>query len=122
VPIRISNPSNGMSTPPIRGLLDTGADKCLLSSSTPIVLMASNTGPKTHSFGIGTSALETYPYRLRIELLSSDARNSLWDSGTIEINCAAYNNKIPPLLGSSDFLRHFDIAFNYRRSIVTITY
>ena len=105
----------------VTGLIDTGADRCLLPTSHQIMLKTIPSGPKEILRGIGGSGgLEVFPHKLRLQLMSADGKKVIWDTGIIPIHCAVNNNDIPLILGSTDFLRHLDISFNYSTSSIII--
>ena len=81
--------------------------------------MSVKSGPKDRTKGIAGLSIDTYPHDLVIELLSQDYKKVLWNSGTIKIDCV-YENNIPPLLGSSNFLKYFNISFNYKDYLFVI--
>jgi len=100
-------------------LLDSGADKCIFPHFIVKKILSVKSGAKSQSKGIAGLLIDTYPHDLILELLSQDYKNVIWKSETLKIDCV-YRDDIPPLLGSSNFLKNFNIAFNYRDSSFVI--
>jgi hypothetical protein len=123
VPIRITNPATGkfINT---NALLDTGADGSCFPAVIANVTGHNLKGDGVESainFGIGGSKVNAYKHTFIIQLLSKDRMSVLWTSKPILVDCLDHNN-IPPILGSIDFHKHFNMEFNYKKWQIVVHY
>jgi predicted aspartyl protease len=114
IPVQIINPANNQLIT-VLALLDTGADFCVfpkfVADQTNIDLKGAALSSETMQ-GLAESRIEVWKHSFRINLLSPDRKNVVWKSKELIVGCVEHDN-IPPILGFSNFMCNFKIAFNH---------
>lgn len=113
LPVSLTNPASGSSAI-AWGILDTGADACLLPGTLARDLGHDLTGEGVKcsvTSGIEQTPVTTYKHSFRMQLLSADLKRTVWQSGDVEVDCA--ETSLPVILGVEELLRHFKITIDY---------
>ncbi len=122
IPITLENPDTGITTARIFALVDTGADRCMMPK-----YIADSTGhqlkhpaaEKKVMTGIGGVGIDTWLHTFKISLWNPEQSAIAWTSPNQKIGCVEHDN-VGPILGSSDFLKHFSVKVNYLTKEVVI--
>ena len=114
-PVIISNPETGLYLPTM-GLVDTGADSCVISRSLCERLGHHFDGKlvKINTMsGVGGETLACQ-HTFEIDLFNEPMSESIWQSEPVQIDCIAdLHDDVPVLLGVRGFLEHFSITVDY---------
>ena len=100
-------------------LIDTGADSSLFPASVCALTGHDLKGEGVASditCGVEGRLVKTWQHTFALDLLSPDGKTVVWTCTNL-IECTAYDG-LPPILGTTDFLSHFDIELSYRRQTV----
>jgi hypothetical protein len=120
LPIRLVNPIDKVSFV-WNCLVDTGADSCLFTAALARLTGHNLAGDGVRSdvtAGIEGKQLLTYKHTFVLELLDpKEPEKVVWRSRQMLFECLNHDD-FPPLLGVSDFLRHFTVANRGRRQRV----
>jgi len=123
LPIRLVNPEEDAAVR-VFALLDTGADSCLIPGDITELLSHDLKGDGVESAvtaGIGGYTVATYKHTFLLQLLSLKTGSVVWSSPPTLVECTeACAEECPPLLGVSDFLRHFTVTVDYPRNAVRL--
>ncbi|MBK8806593.1 MAG: hypothetical protein IPO21_08095 [Bacteroidales bacterium] len=116
LPITIINPETNVKYR-WDALIDTGADSCLFNKTICELTDHEFNGAKVKTFvcqGISSEPIITFVHTFQIELRhpENSVKEPVWQSEIIEIECGDYD-KLPILLGTTDFLKHFKITLDY---------
>jgi predicted aspartyl protease len=115
LPVIISNPDTGLYLP-VLGLVDTGADCCVISRSLCERLGHEFDGKLVKistTAGIGGETL-AYQHTFEIDLFNEPLSESIWQSGSVPVDCIdGLNDDVPVLLGVRGFLENFSITVDY---------
>ncbi len=123
LPLRISNPYSKDELQIIWGLVDTGADSCLLPASLAESLGHDLKGDgvrATVNMGIEQKSIPVYAHTFNIGLLSPDHRKIVWESGNVEVECS--ETEPPVLIGVQNFLKHFRLTVDYPKREFTLSW
>ena len=121
LPIIIYNPFNGNGFP-VNCLVDTGADSCMVSGNLAIQLGHDLKGDGVKSgakVGIKEEKVTTWKHTFQMHLLHPDKKSTIWTSSSKLFECIE-TEKLPVLLGVSDFLCYFRITFDYPEGILSL--
>ncbi len=125
IPIRIINPLR-KDLPPtdIMALLDTGADHCVfpkfVADQSQIDLKGAALSSEVMQ-GLGETKIEVWKHNFKIELLSPDRKQIIWRGKETIVGCVEHD-KIPPILGFSNFMCDFKITFNHATKKILIDF
>ncbi|SFB72095.1 hypothetical protein SAMN04487907_101254 [Zunongwangia mangrovi] len=120
LPLKLTNPENGKCIS-VLALVDSGAEKCTFPMMIAINLgipLNKSTESKTRTAGISGQGLETYSFKIKIDILNMQ-RNSIVKTMNLEVSFIK-NNSIPPLVGTADFLENFNLMINYPQKSLTL--
>ena len=122
LPVIVSNPETGLYLPTL-GLVDTGADSCVISRSLCEQLgheFDGNLVKINTTGGIGGEVL-AYQHTFELDLFDADMSKSIWQSESILIDCIdGLNDDVPVLLGVRGLLENFSITVDYLQSRTTL--
>ena len=122
LPVIISNSDTGRYLP-VLGLVDTGADCCVISRSLCEKLGHEFDGTLVKintTSGIGGETL-AYQHTFEIDLFNEPLSESIWQSGTVLVDCInGLNDDVPVLLGVRGFLENFSITIDYLKQQTTL--
>ena len=124
VPVKITNPHTGLSNN-FMCLLDTGADGCLFNYGTSVEALGHNLKgngndvKESVQFGVDGNETPVWKHTFILELLSPNSLDVIWKSDEILIDCHE-SRKVPNILGTNDFLKHFTITFDYENDLATL--
>ncbi len=114
IPISIINPANSKHIN-VMALLDTGADHCvfpkLVADQLGLDLKGAALSGEVMQ-GLAENKIEVWKHNFRIELQSADRKQIIWRGKETIIGCVEHD-KIPPILGFSNFMCNFKITFNH---------
>ncbi len=121
VPIKITSTKTG-ETVTIMALLDTGADHCVFPQmvSDQTKLNLKDDAISTESMqGLAETKIDVWKHSFTVELLSPDRKSSVWKSKEIVVGCVDHD-KIPPILGFTNFMCNFKITLNHATKKIII--
>jgi len=122
IPIVITNPATNLSIV-VFAMIDTGADTSVFPENiiTPIGCKVTAGRPNA-TVGIEGTRINTWYHPLVIHLVSPKDRKKIVKSlPECEVQCTDKNHA-PPLLGTINFLSHFNLSVLYKLKITRLSY
>jgi hypothetical protein len=125
IPIVVTNPVSNTQLM-VSALIDTGADNCLFPGSLALALgFDLKNGQPFATNGIGNIQNHCWLHDCQVSILSADKKSIVKKLPVVPIAFSDDTpecNSVPPLLGTSNFLKHFTLQIFYKQQSTMLIY